>query len=71
MIKCHLSTYMGKSKMKVADVAAAIDLNRSAITSLYKETATRIDLATIDKLCELFNCEVGDLFERVTEDLDN
>lgn len=71
MIKCHLSTYMGKSKMNVADVATAIDLNRSAITSLYKETATRIDLVTIDKLCKLFNCEVGDLFERVDGDNGN
>ena len=67
-IKCHLSTYMGKSKMKIADVVTAIDLNRSTITSLYKETATRVDLETIDKLCKLFNCEVGDLFERVDED---
>ncbi|MCF8176937.1 MAG: helix-turn-helix transcriptional regulator [Sulfuritalea sp.] len=31
----------------------------------YKETAARVDLDAIDKLCELFGVEVGELFERV------
>ena len=68
MIKCHLSTYMGQAKMKVADVASETELNRSTITSLYKETATRVDLKAVEKLCELFNCGVGDLFEYIEGD---
>ncbi|MCM8921585.1 MAG: helix-turn-helix transcriptional regulator [Candidatus Thiodiazotropha sp.] len=63
MIKCHLSTLMGQHKLKVADVARETDLNRSTISALYKETASRVDLAAIEKLCRLFNCRVGDLFE--------
>lgn len=65
MIRCHLSALMGERKMKISDVARETGLNRSAITSLYKETATRVDLDAIDKLCELFNCRIEDLFERV------
>ena len=34
------------------------------MTSLYKETAERIDLDTIDALCEFLDCEVGELFVR-------
>ncbi len=64
MIRCHLSRFMGEHKMKIADVARETGLNRNTITLLYKETASRIDLEAMDKLCELFNCEVGDLFER-------
>ncbi len=64
MIRCHLSRFMGENKMKIADVARETGLNRNTITLLYKETASRIDLEAMDKLCELFNCEVGDLFER-------
>ncbi len=64
MIRCHLSRFMGEHKMKIADVARETGLNRNTITLLYKETASRIDLEAVDKLCELFNCEVGDLFER-------
>ncbi|MBI6144882.1 helix-turn-helix transcriptional regulator [Serratia marcescens] len=29
------------------------------------ETAQKVDLETLDKLCELFNCQLGDLLERV------
>ena len=64
MIRCHLSRLMGERKMNIADVSRETGLNRNTITLLYKETATRIDLETVDVLCKLFNCEVGDLFER-------
>lgn len=63
MIKCHLSRLMGERKMKIADVARETGLHRNTITLLYDETAVRVDLETIDKLCGLFSCEVGDLFE--------
>jgi putative transcriptional regulator len=50
--------------MKIADVARETGLHRNTISLLYKETAARIDLEAMDKLCDLFNCEVSDLFER-------
>ena len=65
MIKCHLSKYMGEHKLRVADVARLTGLHRNTITLLYDETAARVDMETMDKLCELFSCSVGDLFERV------
>lgn len=65
VIKCHLSRLMGEQKLKVIDVARETGLNRNTVTLLYKETATRVDLEAIDKLCDYFNCEVGELLERV------
>ena len=56
---------MGEQKLKIIDVARETGLNRNTVTLLYKETATRIDLEAIDKLCDFFDCEVGDLFEKV------
>ena len=67
MIKCHLSRLMGEKKMNVMDVARATKLHRNTISLLYKETATRVDLEAIEKLCRLFECEVGDLFELAQE----
>lgn len=67
LVRCHLSTLMGENKLKIVDVARATGLNRSTITSLYKEDATRIDMHTIDALCIYFNCDVGDIFEFVAE----
>lgn len=65
MIRCHLARLMGERKMKIADVARATGLHRNTVTLLYKETAQQVDLNTIELLCELFDCEVGDLLERV------
>ncbi len=65
MIRCHLSTLMGRDKLRVAEVARRTGLNRSTVTALYNETATRVELPAIEALCRLFRCEVGDLFELV------
>lgn len=67
MIRCHISRLMGEHKMNIADVARETGLHRNTITLLYKETATRVDLDTIDRLCQFFGCSVGDLFERVED----
>lgn len=65
MIKCHLSRLMGERKMKIADVARVTGLHRNTITLLYDETAVRVELDAIEKLCALFEVEVGELFERL------
>jgi len=67
MIRCNLSRLLGEKKLKVSDVERGTSVHRHKITALYKETALKIDLDTIDKLCEFLNCEVGDLFERVEQ----
>lgn len=71
MIRCHLSRLMGERKLKIADVARETGLNRNTITLLYKETATRVDLDAIEKLCKLFDCGVDDLFEYDPSKTDN
>lgn len=70
MIKCHLSRLMGEHKLKIADVARETGLHRNTVTLLYKETARRVELDAVEKLCALFGCEVGDLFEYVADNND-
>lgn len=70
MIKCHLSTLMGQHKLKIADVARETNLHRNTITLLYDERAVRVDLDVMEKLCALFGCTVGDLFEYIPEEQD-
>ncbi len=57
--------------MKIADVARETGLNRNTVTLLYKETANRLELDVIDKLCGLFECEVGELLEFVPEEIED
>lgn len=65
MIKCHLSRLMGERKLKISDVARDTGLHRNTITLLYQETATRVDLEAIDKLCQYFAVTVSELLEYV------
>lgn len=67
MVRCHLSTLMGRHKLRVSDVARLTGLNRSTVTALYRETATRIELPAIEKLCALLKCHVGELLEVVPD----
>nr|WP_234421739.1 helix-turn-helix transcriptional regulator [Parazoarcus communis] len=55
--------------MKIADVARETGLHRNTVTLLYNETATRIDLEAIERLCDFFECSVGELLERVPSTL--
>ena len=61
-MKCRLSTMMGKSRYSIQDVHVKTGLSRSTVTQLYHDKATRIDFETIEKLCDLFDCDLNDLF---------
>ncbi|HNB80390.1 MAG TPA: helix-turn-helix transcriptional regulator [Rhodocyclaceae bacterium] len=61
---------MGERKMKIVDVARETGLHRNTVTLLYDETASRVDLDTINRLCKLFGCTVDDLFEYVPDPRD-
>ncbi|AUJ33889.1 TPA: helix-turn-helix domain-containing protein [Vibrio vulnificus] len=64
MIRCHLARLMGERKLRIADVVRETGLSRNTVTLLYKETAQKVDLETIERLCVLFDCSVGELLER-------
>lgn len=65
MIRCHLARLMGERKMRISDVIRETGLSRNTLTLMYKETAHRVDIDTIDKLCTLFKCTIGELFEYI------
>lgn len=68
MIKCHLSTLMGTKKLKIVELARELGVHRSAITALYDETAKRVDMELLNKLCVYFECGVGDILEFIEEE---
>jgi putative transcriptional regulator len=61
---------MGERKLKVVDVARMTGLHRNTVTLLYNETAARIDVEAMDKLCQLFGVTVGELFEHIPDGSD-
>nr|WP_216092339.1 MULTISPECIES: helix-turn-helix transcriptional regulator [unclassified Enterobacter cloacae complex] len=70
MIRCHLARLMGERKMKISDVLRMTGLSRNTVGLMYKETAQKIDVEALDKLCRLFECEVADILEFVNQSND-
>lgn len=61
IIQSNLSALMGKRRYKIKDVHELTGLSRTTISALYNGKATRIDFATIEKLCDLFGCGIEEL----------
>jgi putative transcriptional regulator len=68
MVRCHLTALIDRQGLKIAEVARSTGLNRSTITALCRNSATRVELPVIDRLCRYFECGVADLFEYVPND---
>ena len=67
MIRCHFARLLGERKLKISDVARDTGLNRGTLTRLYYETAERVELDVLDKLCEYFEVDLPSLIERVSD----
>jgi len=59
---------MGIHKMNIQDVREKTGLHRNTISNLYHEKALRIELIAMEKLCKLFNCQPGELFEYISDE---
>ena len=62
-IRSKLAILMGTKRYNIQDVYEKTGLARSTIANLYHDKTQRIDYDTMDKLCKLFECNVGDLIE--------
>jgi putative transcriptional regulator len=60
-IKLRISELMENQDMTVKDLAEKAHIAYNTALALKRGSMTRIDLETMDKLCELFKCEPGDL----------
>ncbi len=61
-MKCHLSRILGERRLKIADVARDTGINRGTLTRMYNETAERVELTVVEKLCIYLEIELGELY---------
>jgi len=64
MIQCRLHMLMAERRLKVVDLHRETGLSRTLLTLMHNGTISRIDMESLDKLCEYFDCEVGDILKR-------
>ena len=65
MVKINLSTLLGARRMTQADLAHRTGIRPSTINDMYHELRVRVNLEHIDKICEVLECDITDLFEYV------
>ena len=67
-LQCRLRELMAQKsretgrKITYADITEATGLYASTLTKLANNTMALIGRTTIERLCEYFECDVGDLF---------
>jgi len=68
MIKSKLHELMGREKIKsILQLSDLTGISRASLTRIYNDSATGVELATLNKLCEHFNCQLGDLLEYIPD----
>lgn len=65
MIKIKLCELMGREKMTRKKLSELTGIRPNTIGDLYREDIKKIDLHILDKICEVFECEIADLLEYV------
>jgi putative transcriptional regulator len=68
VIKSKLHEQMLKHKVRnISELARVTELDRRTLTNIWDEKNKRIDYETLNKLCEHFDCNVGDLLEYIPD----
>jgi len=62
-IKIHLAEMLGKRKMSQAELARRTDIRPNTINEYYWELVERINLEHLEKICNVLDCQIGELLE--------
>ena len=52
---------MAEKRMNISDLHRETGLSRTLLTLMHKDELSRIDLESLNTLCNYFDCEVGDI----------
>ena len=60
---CRLAVLIKEKDTRLSqrELSRATGLSTATVNKLHNNEFDRVDAATIEKLCDYFNCEVGDL----------
>lgn len=71
MIRIRLSTLLGERRWTQADLARRTGIRPNTINELYHDFADRVSLEQIDKICDVLECDLPDLLERIPNKCDD
>ena len=62
-IKINLDVQMAKRKMSLTELAERVDLTLANLSILKTGKAKAIRFSTLEKICEVLDCQPGDILE--------
>lgn len=68
MIEIHLDKYLKKRQMTLTQLSEAVDITIANLSILKSGKAKDIRFSTLEKICEVLECQPGDLISYVPED---
>lgn len=60
-VRFLISDWLGKKKMTQKELSDRTGIRPATISALYHDKAKRIELEQLDKICDVFECQPGDL----------
>lgn len=65
MIEINLDVMMAKRKISLNDLAAQVDITPANLSVLKNGRGKAIRFSTLERLCQVLNCQPGDLLEYI------
>ena len=66
-VRFRLRELLAERGMSQTDLQTRTGLAYSTVNDLFNNKPRRVELETLDVLCEVLNCSIADLLERVPE----
>lgn len=63
MISCKLNMLLAERRLSVADLHRETGVSRTLLYLMANDDLSRIDLASLDKICDFFDCDVSTVLE--------
>ena len=67
MIIIHVDVMLAKRKMSVTELTEKVGLTMANISLLKNGKVKAIKLSTLNKICEVLQCQLGDILEYIEE----
>jgi len=64
----NLDVMMAKRKIQLKELATAVGITNANLSILKNNKAKAIRFNTLEKICEVLECEPGDILEYIKED---
>ena len=67
-IRINLDVVLAKKKMSVTEISEKVGITMANISILKNGKAKAIRFTTLDKICEVLECQPGDILEYTKDD---